>query len=829
MDGKFIPAILSTFDNNGVITSRISPSRTFSDITMYIGGATCALVAPLYISGIDSTNKSYDMYIQGYSNSSKYVNLFLNQGNSNRLFPNQDSGTPSGYWINSDGGLTNMWSYVDDNPYDSFVDLNYITSYQNGYSVNPENIYWVCDSGIIKYNLQTSGITKIMDGDDNTALSSHISYSPVDDFIYYGVENGNQSVLYRIDNDGNRKYIVSSNIGPGLSYISKQNTLYSLTKDGNFKSLENETVNGVVTSLLGRESLNRRTKVDNSGNYIYALQTESTSYLTKIYRYNIDTSNWEYLRILTYGLFGGVYDIDHQDGYIYYAGTSDYFTSNFYGIIRENIWSGSGQRIVTPSSPNYYQTREILYDTNNRKLYYTKEDVSQPQKSYNLVCGGVSGEISQTILSVPDFSGMKAMVLDGGMYKSYINFELIDFNNNFGLNSLSDVQVQNAYVSIKAKNNNNFSYIRAKLLTSDKNNLIWNTTYSENHKFDSASGIIVEDFGYSLSSINQNYNTANSWNNSILRISVAENTVNNSGQTTIYGISMDIFASNVQRISTESGIYMSTLGSMSDYNYIPLHTISDASIKSVDLYINNGVEISSGFDLYMIGHMSASSGISLYTFGQIPSGSIPLVITGHASLSSGIPMYTSGVYRTYNDIPMFLSTVDPIGINSNLSLFTYSTDKSGIYNYLPLSINCDTSGTSPISTIPMYLYSNHSVTRNSNIPLYLYNTAPSLSNNFDLCVGNYYNSMYSGINLYMSAPSGTDGAIPKSGNLLLFLNRDYDMSWGGIPLTLYTSSQSMSGINMIIDGVNYIYNYVNMYTSGLGNVNNHKTLYTHGY
>ena len=147
-----------------------------------------------------------------------------------------------------------------------------------------------------------------------------------------------------------------------------------------------------------------------------------------------------------------------------------------------------------------------------------------------MFCGGVSGEISQTILSVPDFSGMKAMVLDGGMYKSYIDFELTDFNNNFGLNSLSDVQVQNAYVSIKAKNNNNFSYIRAKLLTSDKNNLIWNTTYSENHKFDSASGIIVEDFGYSLSSINQNYNTANSWNNSILRISVAENTVNNSGK-----------------------------------------------------------------------------------------------------------------------------------------------------------------------------------------------------------------------------------------------------------------------------------------------------------
>ena len=722
-----------------------------------------------------------------------------------------------------------MYSYVNESPYNTLEDNGYIISFQSGQSIGPNNIYWVSESGVARLNIHNSGVFQIMGGDSHTALSSHIAYNPIDDYIYYGIEDGNTYYTKRVDVNGNRQYNLGSSVGPGLSFNKRYNTIMSMTKDGTFKTLTNELTPGTITSLGGRETLNRRTRFDEDNGYIYALKTDATSYLTRLYRYDTSAGSWSFLKILSYGLFGGAFDIDFDEQQIYYTATSDYFTPSYYGVMREAINSGNVDRIAQPSGLSYFQTKELIFDNHNNKLYYVAEDFSGSNESYNLIKTDASGNNPETVISVPSHSGIKAMTLDGGLYRSSIDFQLTDFNNSFGLNSLSSYQVGNAFVSIRGQNNNKYSYIRAKVLTQDKQNVIWNATYSDNGPYLQESGIFVQDIGHTYDTINANYNTANDWNNAVLRLEVAGHPSGNNETTRIYSANLTVYTSNAQTVSSESGLPMSMTGHGTSTSGIPLFTLAGTSFDSFPLYTlaNSGETLD--FPMYVDGHIQSSGFFPMYMFGQVPSSTFPLYIGGHVPVSSSLPMYIGGVYTETGSLPLFLSSKDYSVSSGSIPFYMYSSTNSGIYKTFPLFLNADTSGTSPGASMILYMESNIGVTRSATMPLYLRSETPVINKGFPCFVGNYYNSSSSGISMYISGPSGTDGALLASGGIPLFMGRQYDMTWNSIPLYLHVGEESTNYIPMYVSGSYQSYNNFPMYVSGISPETKTMTLYTHGF
>lgn len=799
---NYITSILSFFDDEN---SKLKP---------YIQPLSQGSIS-LYMFGIEGTSE-------------KALPLYLEQGGSISLIPSGDSlRSPTDYWLNSDGNVSNMWSYVNEEAYDS-LDTNYIVSFQSGQVVRPQNIYWVADSGIIKFNMASSGLTKIMDGNSNTILSSHVCYNPIDDYIYYGIEDGANSSLRRVDVDGNRVYSVSTYLGAGLSFYNRYNSVISLSKDGAYRSLTDESTNGAMPSLLGREIQNRRTRIDETGGYLYALDTETTNYLTRLYRYNFGNASWEYLKILSYGLFGSAFDIDFQGGNIYYTGTTDFFSANYHGIIKESITSGSGVRIVSPAGLTYFQTQELRYNNYTDELYYVAEDVSNPNKVYNLIKTDASGNNPVTVVSTPDHSGMKAMDFDGSMYKSYIDFNLTDFNNSFGSTALTESQVSRAFVQVKGQNLNSFSYIRAKVISGDKQSVIWNSDRSNNGIFLPSSGVFSQDIGNASHTINPFKNTVGDWNDAILRVEVAGSPSGNTETTRIYAANVTVYSANAipTEMTLSSTLY--TQGIESSTGRIPLYTTSDSAVKSLDLYLSAGSGVSDSVTLFTIGNTSSSGTLTLYTLGQVPSGNIPLYTAGHIESSSGIPLYTIGVHTYSDSMPLFLKSVDAVSISSGLPLYTYSTSGSGLFKSIPLFLQNESSGNFNGSMI-LYTIGYGGTYKSASMPLYLKSDTPNIGKELPLFAANYYSSVSSGIPLYLEAPSGTLGSVSISASLNLFVARDSESQDGGIPLYCHVVDMGSGGIPMYTFGGNYSTGSIPLSVSGVGVGLGNIKLYAHGF
>lgn len=777
----------------------------------------------LFMGGQDTQSGLIDLYTQGHISSNNNITLILYNANSEKLYPSGTS-VASGNWLNSDNNTSDMWSYVDEDPYNSFADNTSIRSYQSGYYVQPENLYWICESGIVKYNLSSTTVTKISDGID-PELSTHIAYNPIDDFIYYGVEDGNDCRLYRVDKNGKRETHLSSELGAGLAFSSYHNSVFSLDKDGDFKSLANEQYKIDKTSLLGRETQDRRLRINFDTHEIYALKTEATNYLTKIYKYNATTGLWDYVRLLSYGMFGGAFDIDYASGNIYYTATDNYFSPSYYGIVKESLTSGSGTRIVAVNSPTYFQTREIVFNQKSRKLYYVGEDISGVNKTYNLIRTDDLGGGSTTLLSLPESSGIKAMCLDGDLYKSYIDFDLTDLTSEFGLIGATQANISNAFVTVKTKNYNDFSYVRAKVLTSNKSNYIWYTDYSNGTpRLDSASGLVTYDIGKNSSSINSSYNKVDDWNGGILRLEVAASPSGNSDITQIDSINMTLISSAVTGTTMQSGVdcYITAHGVES--SYIPLHILSDAGTGSIDLFLAGGVTVSGDIFAYTYGHMPVNSGVDFYIHGLLPELSATVYTYGHDVTSGNFTCYTSGLGVESISIPLFLSVHDPVEVANTTTLFTYGAESLSLFSTIDL-FTTTIALVNPSSIMPLYIDGYGGIARSSSMNLFLKSETPTLSNTLDLTVGNYSSGVEKALNLTLWGPEGWSGSEYGSGTIPLVIGEGNEPVQNNITLFIKTQEYSYDSIPLMLEGQPNMRAELTLTISGIQPVNNSIWLY----
>lgn len=232
----------------------------------------------------------------------------------------------------------------------------------------------------------------------------------------------------------------------------------------------------------------------------------------------------------------------------------------------------------------------------------------------------------------------------------------------------------------------------------------------------------------------------------------------------------------------------------------------------------DGRQISSGTnDLYIYGHDNESGIASMFlkVIDFVPDDS------GAAMPDTAMNLYLRGpiAHESSGDIPLFMwSTTNP-SIYKSALLYLEGAEGSGQYNNNINFIVKNELSESYTSSINTFLKaignSDGSITHVDNIPLIVYN-------NTELSSGT--------MSLFMNGPSGTDGAIPFSGSMNLFMNRQNESLSHNIQIYIPTPTQTTEDLNMYLDGQPRPTGIIPMYMfAGNSGIDDLVKLYTHGF
>jgi hypothetical protein len=222
------------------------------------------------------------------------------------------------------------------------------------------------------------------------------------------------------------------------------------------------------------------------------------------------------------------------------------------------------------------------------------------------------------------------------------------------------------------------------------------------------------------------------------------------------------------------------------------------------------------FDVIISGTNAFNSGFSLYTYGR-------------DTFSGIINLYTSGISRPNSNMPLYLRGPSTISGTTTLPLFIFSTTHSGLFGDIPLMIGYQDGTPDPRSALPLYIGGPPSNSLNSSMNLFLENNT-ILSSGLNLFLKNSYIASSGTLQLFLSAPSGTLGSIPYSGNMPLYMSRRSEAMGNNMTLYLKTSESSTSNFNLWISGSNVPTTNIPLYLKVINNATlSGVTLYGQGY
>lgn len=264
-----------------------------------------------------------------------------------------------------------------------------------------------------------------------------------------------------------------------------------------------------------------------------------------------------------------------------------------------------------------------------------------------------------------------------------------------------------------------------------------------------------------------------------------------------YNSGLDLYIHNSY---VNSGLDLFIQGHLQESGFVPLYTLAGTYFDNTDLFIHGNESLNSGLDLFLHGHETVSSSIPLYLFG-------------HGQDSGIFPLYTIGQI--------------PSSSNNTVSLYTRSTTNSELFNTVPLYIGIE-GNPEPKYNLNLYLMGQLEGIETSTMPLYIYQDNVS-TNNVDLFIQNNWVLSSGEIDLFIQGPSGTDGAIPRSGGMNLFIARDYEGTSETVPLYILGPYEKAEEFNMtIIGGNSGLLESINIYMHGAQPVNKTVKLFTKG-
>jgi hypothetical protein len=756
-----------------------------------------------YTSGFDSgfgglPEELFPIYIAGGSTITSNTRLFIYQNNSLKLRPSGDAGGASSWW-NSDNTTSNLWSYINDNVDDTLSDSDYIYHSQSGTTNKPEYLYWVSDSGIYRASLSGTAITKICESNSTILNSTHGCYDLINDFIYYGYEIGISKMVGFVEKNGFYENNMASSFGGGLCFDPQDSYIYSLSKEGYFHRTAPSGNAEALTSLAGnfKETPNRRLRIDYKNRNIYAIAQDQTSTLSRLYKYDISSSGWSQLKTLSYGLFGGAFDIDVANSSVYYAASpSDLNSTSFYGIVKEDMYSGAGTRIIEPSGAAFFQCQELIVDTVNDKLYYVGQDNSSSTLKYKTIKTELDGTSPSTILDLPEASGANVLLLDGPIYKSYIDFHLTDFDESLGPETNSYKTIQSAFVSAKVQELTDYSYLTAKILRRNKTEAIWVPSDRALTKASVSDGIKTVRIGKNSGYINSDYNNNEEWDDAVLRLELSSINNNNSGVFKVYSSEVEISVNTNETSSGNIPLYTNGIGV--EQNQTSLFTLAGVSVGGCTLYTIASESINSDVDLVTLG------------FGRE---------------SSNTTLFVNGMYREYQNMNMYISGLTPSEIDSDISLYTIGGSPNAV-GHTKLYIAVDGSENRPYGKMNLFIDSDGTESAVGRMNMFLHSEPIKVGENTTL----YLQNNSSGVDNFATLYIETRDSLPSSGNMPLFIQRDTESLAHNMTMYLQVNSGTNSGVYLYAYSMPKSTNNMTLVIpETLGISSGNRTLYINGF
>ena len=250
-----------------------------------------------------------------------------------------------------------------------------------------------------------------------------------------------------------------------------------------------------------------------------------------------------------------------------------------------------------------------------------------------------------------------------------------------------------------------------------------------------------------------------------------------------------------------------------DYDEIPLYLhVWNPDSGQIPLWIG-GAFVQDDITLYLRGLSSGEMDIDLYAGGHITtSGNTTLYIRGFDVASGELPLFIDGWGEEVTD---------------EISLHT----KAGLVGggganptYISLYMLADPTN----ETVPLYTAGPPSEVTTTNMSLFIRRAYEWDDGDISLFINDTLT--WSGIPLFMQGPSGTDGAIPYSGEMYLYISRESEGVDYSMPLYVSGPDPDSGNATLFIEGGPSLHGDITLVIpNAIEEVTDDITLYTHGF
>lgn len=261
---------------------------------------------------------------------------------------------------------------------------------------------------------------------------------------------------------------------------------------------------------------------------------------------------------------------------------------------------------------------------------------------------------------------------------------------------------------------------------------------------------------------------------------------------------------------------------------IPLYTSGQyKEMENLDLYVQNNI-LDRNLDLFVQGSESVNDGIPLYIAGGFAFNQCDLYLYGNDSVNSGIPLFIDGGIQKAT-MPLYINSASPSQSSGSFPLSVWATTNSGVSNNVSLFIGENAPSGVMNGGMNLYLNGPGSTRVTSSMNLFLKRDAYSEQSSISLYCHNEYTQSTGQLTLFLSAPSGTLGAIPISGAMNLFIARNSESIAHNFPMYVSGPSTSQENLSVYINGGTPYFSSIPLFVDGIGQSNESVKLYTTGY
>ena len=235
---------------------------------------------------------------------------------------------------------------------------------------------------------------------------------------------------------------------------------------------------------------------------------------------------------------------------------------------------------------------------------------------------------------------------------------------------------------------------------------------------------------------------------------------------------------------------------------------------SLDLYIQNSTVFDS-CDLYIEGAEETNNSCTLFIAGDFCFKSTTLYIAGHEEVSSDITLYMDGGFSKA-PMPLYIFSQPPEEMTGNIPLHLWATEHSGNANGISLFVGENAPSGQIGAGMNLYTLGPNSNSLTGNMNLFLRREYEQNTGSITMYCHNAFTGASGQLTLFMNAPSGTLGATPYAANMNLFIARSSEAIDNGIPLIINGPTETVDNTTLFINGGTPYFSSIPLVTNGIG-------------